>query len=85
MGYLKTSFCAHLKHFGWPPFFSQHCIHTDEAGRPLLANECLQSHVDGEHTVTYHLHLNQVRSLPLQDASFSIQNMSMYVSAWEFP
>ena len=60
-------------------------MYTDEAGRPLPANECLQSHVDGEHTGAYHLHLNEVICLPLQDASFSFQNMSMYVSAWEFP
>ena len=60
-------------------------MYTDEAGRPLLANECLQSHVDGEHTVTYYLHLNEVRSLSIQNASFAFQYKSMYVSAWEFP
>ena len=33
---------------------------TDEAGRPLFANECLQCHVDGEHTGAHRLHLNEV-------------------------
>ena len=45
-------------------------LYTDEAGRPLLANECLQSHVDGEHTVPYHLHLNKVRSFTYTERQF---------------